>query len=114
MSRYSLGRQVIFSLQHFIAPIVHTFHSILDHFIQPLINGIILVVLFRDLTPFVFSLTYYSTTINTIGNSKTIALIFSGGQAGKFSPRREQYNSTKTYSPPPGQMSFVTFHYQCF
>ena len=50
--------------------VVHTFHSILDHFIQPLIDGIIHVVPFRDLTPFVFSVTYYSTTINTNGNSK--------------------------------------------
>ena len=30
--------------------VVHTFHSILDHFIQPLINGIIHVVPFWDLT----------------------------------------------------------------
>ena len=34
-----------------------------------------------------------------------------GGQAGKFRPWREQYNSTKTYSPPPSQMSAVSFHY---
>ena len=37
-----------------------TFHSILDHFIQLLIDGIIHVVPFRDLTPFVFLLTYFS------------------------------------------------------
>ena len=52
--------------------IVHTFHSILDHFIQPLIDGIIHVVPFRDLTPFVFSVTYYSITINTNSNSKQV------------------------------------------
>ena len=49
--------------------VVHTFHWILDNFIQPLIDGIIHVVPFRDLTPFVFSVTYYSTTIHTYGNS---------------------------------------------
>ena len=32
-------------------------------------------------------------------------------QAGKFRPRREQYNSATTYSPPPGQMTVVTFHF---
>ena len=34
--------------------VVHTFHSILDHFIQPFIDGIIHVVPFQDLTPFIF------------------------------------------------------------
>ena len=34
-------------------PVVYTFHLILDHFIQPSIDGIIHVVPFRDLTPFV-------------------------------------------------------------
>ena len=32
--------------------VVHTFHSLLDRFIYPLINGIIHVVPFQDLTPF--------------------------------------------------------------
>ena len=50
--------------------VVHTFHTILDHFIQLLINGINHVVPLRDLTPFVFSATYYSTTINTNSNYK--------------------------------------------
>ena len=32
--------------------VVRTFHWMLDHFIQPLIDGIIHVVPFRDLTTF--------------------------------------------------------------
>ena len=38
--------------------VVYTFHWILDHFIQPLIDGIIHVVPFRDLNPFVFLLLF--------------------------------------------------------
>ena len=43
--------------------VVHTFHLIIDHFIQPLIDVTIHVVPFRDLTPFVFSFIYYSITL---------------------------------------------------
>ena len=50
--------------------VVLTFHLIVDHLFQLLIDSIIHVVPFQDLTPFVFSVAYYSTTKNTNGNSK--------------------------------------------
>ena len=43
--------------------VVHTFHLIIDHFIQPLIDGIIHVVPFRDLPLLSSPLLAITTTI---------------------------------------------------
>ena len=55
--------------------VVHTFYLILDHFIQPLIHGIIHVVPFRDLTPFVFSVTYYHDMNTCLRPIFTVTLV---------------------------------------
>ena len=56
-----------FSSKIITVVVVNVFHLILDRSFQLLIDGIIHVVPYRDFTPFVFSVTYYSTTKNVTG-----------------------------------------------
>ena len=65
---------ILIQCYYLVSIVVHTFHSIIDHFIQPLFDGTIHVVPFRDLTPFVYIISY-SVLLTSFHISLTILLI---------------------------------------